>query len=757
MMSIQQENALFEQVPRSLFVSNSPNDQVCGHRLPTRGWVDYALHHIVFNRSQNVLQVGTGSGYVAALLARLTGSVVTIEKDPKAARGASDRLQELGLGNVQVVTGSGETGFAESGPYDLIFVSTPSLKDIAPLTEQLKAGGSLYTVEQTEANEEILVRYQPSGSSLSRIELGVLPRFPDISRALLNIDGVDSKTLEAARQLAASDNEALVEVVRRFLGCDEVDFYRNVASEMGIPYRDIESLLPDVQLEFFGRFSRAFLDLIHLIPIRHQEDSILIASYDPCANISDIKKLYPAQKIELVLLSATSYHRLWSTLELALQGEINDLESFRKVVATTDSARDANDKQAQQKQQIESHLGSVLDAILLDAASEKASDIHIEQFNGNLRLRLRVDGELREFNRYHLSQREIKGLVNVIKIRANMDIAEKRIPQGGRSQMVVGKTQYDLRIQVQPSLHGEYVVIRLLPQTGTVIAIEELGLSDEIAKAYHRLLRNPAGMVLVVGPTGSGKSTTLYAGLQVLANDVGRKVITVEDPIEYDIHNIQQTQVNPEIGFHFSDAMRSFVRLDPDVIFVGEIRDHETALEALRASQTGHLVLSTLHCNDATDAAQRLFDLEVHPNSISSELMAIVAQRLAKRICQHCKHEVTPDPLILRELYPKEVPADFKAYAGRGCNHCNQHGTSGRVAVVEYLPVNDAVKEAISRKASALEIRQIALESGLITLRDSALQHVMDGLIPLSEIPRILSSTRMAPERPGTPVKLRAI
>lgn len=754
MMTNRQERALFEQVPRALFVEHSPNDKVCGHGLPTRGWIDYALHHIAFNRTQHVLQVGTGSGYVAALLAKITGSVVTVEKDPRAAEAASERMQELNLNNVRVVTGSGELGVPEFGPYDLIFVSTPSLSDKAGLAKQLKAGGSIYTVEVTPASEEILVSYQPSGEALSRLELGVLPRVPNIDRALLNIQGVDSKTLEAARQKAASDNEALVEVVRRFLECDETDFYRSVASEMGLPYRDIDSLLPELQPAFFSKFSRAFLDLIHLIPISHREKSILIASYDPCANTSDIKKLYPGVEIELVLLSPTDFRRLRSTLELALHGEIKDFNSLRYNVAAPVAEGRAPD---QKKQQVESHLESVLDAMLLDAASEKASDIHIEQFNGNLRLRLRVDGELREFNRYHLSQREIRGLVNVIKIRATMDIAEKRTPQGGRSQMVVGKTHYDLRIQVQPSLHGEYVVIRLLPQTGKVITIEELGLSDDVAKSYHRLLQNPAGMVLVVGPTGSGKSTTLYAGLQVLANDVGRKVITVEDPIEYDIHNIQQTQVNPEIGFHFSDAMRSFVRLDPDVIFVGEIRDHETALEALRASQTGHLVLSTLHCNDATDAAQRLFDLDVHPNSISSELMAIVAQRLAKRICPHCKHEVTPDPMIVRELFPNEVPTEFKAYAGSGCNHCSHRGTSGRVAVVEYLLVNDAIKEAISRRASALEIRQVALDNGLLTLRDSALQHVINGVIPLTEIPRILSASRMAPERKGMPVKLRAI
>ncbi len=214
-----------------------------------------------------------------------------------------------------------------------------------------------------------------------------------------------------------------------------------------------------------------------------------------------------------------------------------------------------------------------------------------------------------------MSAREIRGVINVIKLRAELNIAEHRLPpQGGRSRLQLGDTSYDLRIQTQPSLHGENAIIRLLPQTGRAMTIAELGgMSSAIGSRYQRLLDNPAGLVLVVGPTGSGKSTTLYAGLQTLADDSRRKVITVEDPIEYSIDNIQQSRVRSEIGFSFADAMRAFVREDPDVILVGEIRDQETALEAIRASQTGHVVLSTLHCNDAVDSLQRLYDLAFIP------------------------------------------------------------------------------------------------------------------------------------------------
>jgi len=337
----------------------------------------------------------------------------------------------------------------------------------------------------------------------------------------------------------------------------------------------------------------------------------------------------------------------------------------------------------------------------------------------------------------------------VIKIRGDMDIAEKRLPQGGRSQLTAGGVSYDLRIQVQPTLHDEAIVIRLLPQSGNIVAIEDLGMQVPIIKHYRRLLANPSGLVLVVGPTGSGKTTTLYAGLSELARDGRRKVITIEDPIEYSMDDIQQTRARPDIGFSFADGMRSFVRQDPDVILVGEIRDQETAIESIRASQTGHVVLSTLHCNDAVDALQRIYDLNVHPNSIASELMGVIAQKLAKRICRSCKKEVTADPGITSELFPDGTPTNFRCYEGTGCDACSGRGTHGRVAVVEFMLVNSEIRDAISAQVAISALRAIALDSGLATLRDSALDHVISGNIPLSELTRVLPADRMAPEKRG--------
>jgi len=481
-----------------------------------------------------------------------------------------------------------------------------------------------------------------------------------------------------------------------------------------------------------------------LVPIRVDDQRLIVATDNPESQTDDIRNMQPYSAVERVLVTPTDFRRLWSNIDITTRG--GDVLQWRRGAEPHARIKDLLDSS---EREISHHLVSIYEAILLDAVSAGASDIHIERYGERVRIRLRSDGELHDLDYYQLSPAEHAGLINVIKVQAEINIAERRLPQGGRSQMRVGRSNYDLRVQIQPSLHGEHAVIRLLSQSGRVLGMEELGMSRRVSSAYRRLLDNPSGLVLVVGPTGSGKSTTLYAGLQLLADDGRRKVITVEDPIEYSIDNIQQTRVRSEIGFGFADAMRSFVRQDPDVILVGEIRDHETALEAMRASQTGHVVLSTLHCNDSVDALQRLYDLGIHPNSIAGELLAVIAQRLAKRICTACREEVEPDPKIIAELFPDGMPAGFRCYEGAGCSECRERGTRGRIAIVEYLHVSDAIRRHISNQPSVSELRWQALDSGLITMRDSALDHVIEGVIPLTELPRLLPQERMAPEERG--------
>jgi type IV pilus assembly protein PilB len=735
-------------LPRDRFIEMSEPALVLGRSIPPTNAVSEILKHLDVQPEHRVLQIGTGAGYLAALLSKLAAEVVTMESNPSIARSAQGRFNKLGLANLVLRQKDGALGASDLGPYERIVVSSPRVVDKTPLLEQLKPHGLLIALEEGENSTHILTRYELTElGTITRKELALVDFSRDTGMTLLDMGMVDSAMLADARSIARARKLPVIKVLRDKLNLEDTTLYRRLAEENGMPFAMADELLTDVEPRLMEIFSRSFLDSHHLIPLRVEDRCLSVATDDPDSPVDDIYHMYPYDRVMKVLVTPNDFKRLWTTVELSIQGDSHQERMSGKDKRIPDDAD--RDLLKREKTQIESHLITLLDALLVDAVSEGASDIHIEQFEDRTRIRLRVDGDLHDLTHYSLSTKEARGLVNVIKIRGDMDIAEKRLPQGGRSQLRAGGVSYDLRIQIQPSLHGEAVVIRLLPQSGNLVAIEDLGMAESVAKQYRRLLSNPSGLVLVVGPTGSGKSTTLYAGLSELAKDGRRKVITIEDPVEYSMDNIQQTWTRPEIGFSFADGMRSFVRQDPDVILIGEIRDQETAIEAIRASQTGHVVLSTLHCNDAVDALQRIYDLNVHPNSIASELMGVIAQKLAKRICVKCKTPATPDPHILEELFPEGTPDSFVSYIGDGCDACNGRGTRGRVAVVEYMLVNAEIRDAISLQYPVARLRSIALDSGLTTMRDSALNHVIQGLIPLSELPRILPMERMAPEKRG--------
>jgi len=733
-------------LPRDHFIEMSDPSLVLGRSIPPTNAVSEILNHMDVRAQHKVLQVGTGAGYVAALLSKLATQVVTLDNSTAIARFAQARFNKLGLANLVLREQDGTGGASDLGPFDRILVSSPRVIDKKELLKQLAPGGRLIALEQGENSTHILTRYEVSElGATQRRELALVDFSRDTGMTLLDMGMVDQVMLSAARRIAHQKKLPVIKVLRDKLNMEDTTLYRRLAEENGMSFAPIDELLPTVQPLLMERFSRSFLDGHHLVPLRVDDHTLHVATDDPDSSIDDIFHMYPYDRVLKVLVTPNDFKRLWTTVELSLQGDAKQLWGS----APKEEKKDEEDLTTREKTRIEAHLITLCDALLLDAVSENASDLHIEQYKDHTRIRLRVDGDLHDLKHYALSPQETKGLVNVIKIRGDLDIAEKRLPQGGRSQLVAGGIGYDLRIQIQPSLHGEAVVIRMLPQSGNIVDIDDLGMNEMVMRHYRRLLDNPSGLVLVVGPTGSGKSTTLYAGLSELAKDGQRKVLTIEDPIEYSMEGIQQTWARPDIGFNFADGMRSFVRLDPDVILVGEIRDTETALEAIRASQTGHVVLSTLHSNDAVDALQRIYDLQVHANSVASELTGVIAQKLAKRICPNCRAEAAPDPAILEELFPDGTPDSFRCYEGSGCENCNGRGTRGRVAVIEYMQVNTEIRQAISLQYPVAQLRAIALDSGLTTMRDSALDHVIQGAIPLAEIPRVLPADRMAPEKRG--------
>lgn len=374
----------------------------------------------------------------------------------------------------------------------------------------------------------------------------------------------------------------------------------------------------------------------------------------------------------------------------------------------------------------------LINAMLGEAIKEGASDIHIETFEKSLSIRFRVDGVLREV--LAPSRKLAPLLVSRVKVMAKLDIAEKRVPQDGRISLRIGGRAVDVRVSTMPSSHGERVVMRLLDKNATRLDLHSLGMTPDNHVAFQGLIKRPHGIILVTGPTGSGKSTTLYAGLQEL-NSTESNILTVEDPIEFDIDGIGQTQVNPKVDMTFARGLRAILRQDPDVVMVGEIRDLETAQIGVQASLTGHLVMSTLHTNTAVGAITRLRDMGIEPFLISSSLLGVLAQRLVRTLCPNCKEPYKADK-TQRKLFGLKKKEELKLYKAVGCEHCNHKGYRGRTGIHEMLVIDDAVQELIHNEAGEQSIEK-AIRDNTPTIRDDGLKKVRQGITTLEEVMRV--------------------
>ncbi|MBE6400476.1 MAG: pilus assembly protein PilB [Verrucomicrobia bacterium] len=373
-----------------------------------------------------------------------------------------------------------------------------------------------------------------------------------------------------------------------------------------------------------------------------------------------------------------------------------------------------------------------VDVVLQEAVKAKASDIHFEPFEDQFRIRYRIDGAL-----YEMAPPP-KSLANAVtarvKVMSGLNIAEKRIPQDGRIKTTIGGRPIDLRVSTLPTQFGESVVLRILDKGVVNLDLENLSMEPEIMNGIRELVNRPNGIFIVTGPTGSGKTTTLYSALREV-NTVDVKILTAEDPVEYEIEGIMQVQINHQVGLTFASALRSFLRQDPDTIMVGEIRDLETGQIAVQASLTGHVVLATLHTNDAPGAVTRLVDMGLEPFLISASLEGVLGQRLLRRICRHCRTAYEPDQNVISMLQvdPLEI-AEKQFFYGKGCSECNRTGYKGRQGLFELMVINDSVRELITKKAPTLVLKQKAIENGMRTLRDDGLRCIFDGLTTIEEV-----------------------
>jgi len=374
----------------------------------------------------------------------------------------------------------------------------------------------------------------------------------------------------------------------------------------------------------------------------------------------------------------------------------------------------------------------LLNLVLLQAIKDKAADIHFEPFEEEFKMRYRIDGVL--YDMVPPPKHVALAISSRIKVMANLDIAERRLPQDGRIELQVSGNPVDLRVSILPTMFGESVVLRILDRGAVSLDLDKLGMTEDELKIFRQLIHKPNGVVINTGPTGSGKTTSLYAALREL-NKPEDKIITAEDPVEYDIDGLVQCQIRADVGFTFAKALRSFLRQDPDVILVGEIRDLETAQIAVQSALTGHLVFTTLHTNDAPSTIARLVDLGLEPFLITATLEAIVAQRLVRRICDNCKADYVPteDQLIQLALSPEEV-GDRHFYYGKGCDYCNSTGYRGRLALYEIMPMNDAIRGHIMDHASTTVLKREARKAGMRTLRESGLTAIYNGYTSLDEV-----------------------
>ena len=496
-----------------------------------------------------------------------------------------------------------------------------------------------------------------------------------------------------------------------------------------------------VPAEVIRLLSEPMAQLYRVVPLSLDGNRLTIASAEPQKiQIADELRTFLGYDIHVCVATEAeitkAIEKLYSSQSESVESLVEDLEKDDELAAAAAAAgRDGPTDLTSVEALAESApVRKLLNMVLLLAIRDGASDIHFEPFESEFRIRLKADGVLQEMvpPPKHLAF----AITTRIKVMANLDIAERRLPQDGRIELNVGGHPVDLRVSVLPTLFGESVVMRLLDRGVVSLDLEKVGMEPAMLRKFREVIRRPNGIVLVTGPTGSGKTTTLYSALSEL-NEVEDKLITTEDPVEYDIDGIVQVPIDAEIGNTFAACLRAILRQDPDRILVGEIRDVETAEIAVQASLTGHMVFSTLHTNDAPSTVTRLRDMGVPPFLITATVEAILAQRLVRRICGNCREEVVPGADVLADLeLTSDMAAGKKFYRGKGCEKCNRTGYKGRLGLFELLIMNDEMRDLVMRNASTEDLREAARRNGMVTLRESGMEGVFGGVTTAEEVIR---------------------
>jgi type IV pilus assembly protein PilB len=557
----------------------------------------------------------------------------------------------------------------------------------------------------------------------------------------------------------------------------EVDVYEAQAEIMGVSFLDISKIKPDK--ETFNLLTEELQDRYGAVPIRLDGNRLTVAMRDPKDVFALDEMRLKTKKDVRAVLSPPSQVEAWKKRALNGGNDADDLEDLSPeaedssnfsqsieemlgglapVEDMTEKARRKKEKGKEEPKEVvddgetnldgldgidgdgqmadEAPIIRIVNTILMYAIKDGASDIHIEPQQKGVRIRYRIDGVLHE--QMKIPPYVLGPLVSRIKIMGDMNIAERRIPQDGRIRLKMQDREFDLRVNSCPTALGEKVVMRILDKSSVMIGLDKLGLYPDTQARLLDICHQPNGMLMVCGPTGSGKTTTLYSVVNVI-NSVEKNIMTVEDPVEYQLPGLSQVHVNRKAGLSFANALRAFLRQDPDIIMVGETRDLETAEIAIQAALTGHLVLSTIHTNDAPSTATRLSDMGVEPFLISASLVGALAQRLARRICPNCKEEYKPPrEMLLRFGHDPELHPEVKFWKGRGCNNCKQTGFKGRMGIYELMSINEELAEMIVRRAPLSELKEAARAGGMHTLQEDGFRKCVDGFTTIEEVMRVV-------------------
>jgi len=503
--------------------------------------------------------------------------------------------------------------------------------------------------------------------------------------------------------------------------CEE-SVLEKLATNLNIDFIDIDTIHIDYTLSENTEVSK--LKRFNALPLYQDELSVTVAFSDPLDIYAQegMQRFFPRKPLRRAVSTSTQINEYLNKLEI--KDSIKELVQQIRNELKSNTFIDDNE---------DSSILKLIDLILKSAILSRGSDIHIEPTKTSCIVRTRVDGQLSES--FIFDQDIFPPLASRLKLLSNLDIAEKRKPQDGRFSKIINEKEFDFRISTLPIMYGESIVMRILDKTKAVVKLEDAGMDEMSYRKFTKALTTPHGIVLVTGPTGSGKTTTLYGALNELRNTTD-KIITVEDPIEYQMNLIQQVQVKNQVGLTFASALRSILRQDPDKIMIGEIRDKETLQIAVQAALTGHLVLSTLHTNDAISAIARMIDMGIAPYLISGSIIAVEAQRLVRKICIHCKEEISV-PSNVRDMISSTLNESSKFYKGKGCKECNETGYIGREMICEVLPISDSIASLIAKEATKEEIATQAKSENYETIFQNGLRKVIDGKTTIEELLRV--------------------